>query len=66
MVTNILKEIRMQQYMMNKRKFCELIGVSEQQYARYENSIYQPSLEVVLRISKALEKNVNDIWKLMD
>ena len=64
MVTNKLKEIRMQQYMMNKKQFCELIGVVEQQYGRYEKSSYQPSLEVALKISKALNMTVNDIWNL--
>ena len=64
MVNNKLKKIRMQKYMMNKKQFCKLIGVVEQQYGRYENSSYQPSLEVALRISKALEMSVNDIWSL--
>ena len=66
MVTNELKKIRMQQYMMNKKQFCKLIGVVEQQYGRYENMTSQPSLEVALRISKALNMAVNDIWKLDD
>jgi len=56
----------MQQYMMNKKQFCQFIGVVEQQYGRYENMTSQPSLEVALRISKALNMTVNEIWKLND
>ena len=66
MVTNELKRIRMQQYMMNKKEFAELIQISEQQYYRYEGTASLPSLEVALRISKSLGKHVNDIWKLED
>ena len=62
MVLNELKKIRMQQYLMNKKEFAQLIGVSEQQYCRYEGASAQPSLEVALRISNALNKSVNEIW----
>lgn len=66
MVTNELKKIRMQQYLMNKKEFSEFLGVAEQQYCRYENMTSQPSLEIALRISTALSKSVNDIWKIND
>jgi DNA-binding XRE family transcriptional regulator len=64
MITNELKKLRMQKYMMNKKEFCHFIGVVEQQYGRYENMTSHPSLEVALRISKALDLTVNEIWKL--
>lgn len=66
MIENDLKKIRMQQYMMNKKEFASFLGVAEQQYCRYENKTSQPSLEVALRISLALGKSVNDIWRIME
>ena len=62
MISNNLKSIRMQTFMMNKKEFAKMVGVAEQQYCRYENSTSQPSLEVAIRISNALEQTVNEIW----
>ena len=64
MVTNVLKEIRMKQYMMNKKEFASMLEIAEQQYGRYENMSVVPSLEVALRVSCILDKPVNEIFKL--
>lgn len=66
MIKNSLKEIRMQEYMLNKRDFSKKLNIAEQQYLRYENLISTPSLEIALRISKELNKTVNEIWHLDD
>ena len=64
MVINDFKKIRMQEYMLNKKEFAGLLQVSEQQYCRYENMTTQPSLEVALKMSNALDKPVNSIWRI--
>jgi len=65
MLTNCLKKIRMQQFMMTKKEFAQFIGgVGESQYCRYEKSAAQPSLEVAIKISNALKKTVNEIWQI--
>ena len=62
MINNRLKNIRMQELMLNKKKFAELIGVAEQQYHRYESGAIIPSLEVCLRIANNLNRKIEDIW----
>lgn len=66
MVKNILKQLRMKEHMLNKKEFAEYLGVPELQYGRYENSYNQPSLEMALKISKKLNKTVNQIWFIED
>jgi DNA-binding XRE family transcriptional regulator len=62
MLENQLKQIRMQEYMMNRREFCTLLGINESQYSRYESGNAQPSLEVAIKVALALKKQVTDIW----
>jgi DNA-binding XRE family transcriptional regulator len=64
MIKNNLKEIRMKEYMLNKKEFAKMLDIAEQQYLRYENGITAPSLEVCLKIAKALSKKMDDIWHL--
>ena len=64
MLNNNLKKIRMTEYMLNKREFSKKLDISEQQYFRYENGQANPSLEIAIKISVCLNKNVNDIWFL--
>lgn len=66
MIKNNLKKIRMQEYMMNKREFANILDIAEQQYSRYENGQTIPSLEIALKISDSIRKNINDIWFLND
>ena len=66
MLTNNLKKIRMQQFMMSKKEFAQHVGVGEPQYCRYERRAAQPSLEIAIKISNALEKTVNEIWSIED
>jgi len=64
MLKNCLKEIRMQEYMLNRREFAQLISISERQYCRYERMEAQPSLEMAFQIAKILNRNVHDIWSI--
>lgn len=66
MLNNNLKKIRMQEYLMNKREFAKVLDIAEQQYSRYENGQTVPSLEIALKISNSIQKNINDIWFLND
>ena len=66
MLVNNLKKIRMQQFMMSKKEFAQYVGIGEPQFYRYERGAAQPSLEVAIKISNALEKSVNEIWKIYD
>ena len=62
MIKNRLKEIRMKEYMMNKKEFAKVLSIVEQQYLRYENGINMPSLEICFKISNTLSKKIDDIW----
>lgn len=62
-VKNRLKEIRMKEYMMNMTQFAEMLNINYKQYVKYEKGTV-PYLEVALRISKKLNKSVNEIFYL--
>ena len=66
MVKNKLKEIRMTKYMMNSNEFCKMIGISPSTYSQIENNKQQGNIETILKISKALNLKVEDIWYLED
>ena len=66
MVKNKLKEIRMTKYMMNSNEFCKMIGISPSTYSQIETNKQQGNIETILKISKALNLNVEDIWYLED
>lgn len=51
---------------MNKREFSKMLDIAEQQYSRYENGQSVPSLEIAIKISNSLQKNINDIWFISD
>ncbi|CUN67012.1 MULTISPECIES: helix-turn-helix transcriptional regulator [Clostridium] len=66
MVKNKLKEIRMTKYMMNSNEFCKMIGISPSTYSQIETNKQQGNIETILKISKALNLKVEDIWYLED
>jgi len=66
MVKNKLKEIRMKEYMMNSSEFCKVLGISISTYSKIESNKQQGNIETVLKISKALNRKVEDIWYLID
>ena len=66
MVKNRLKEIRMTKYMMNSNEFCKMIGISPSTYSQIETNKQQGNIETILKISKALNLEVEDIWYLED
>ena len=66
MVKNKLKEIRMTKYMINSNEFCKMIGISPSTYSQIETNKQQGNIETILKISKALNLKVEDIWYLED
>lgn len=66
MVKNILKEIRMREYMMNSSEFCKVLGISISTYSQIESNKQQGNIETILKISTALNRKVEDIWYLAD
>lgn len=66
MVKNKLKEIRMREYMMNSSEFCKVLGISISTYSQIESNKQQGNIETILKISKALNRKVEDIWYLID
>lgn len=66
MVKNKLKEIRMREYMMNSSEFCKILGISISTYSQIESNKQQGNIETILKISRALNRKVEDIWHLID
>lgn len=65
-VKNKLKEIRMKEYMMNQKEFCNMLEVSQSTYSSIESNKIQGNIENILAIAKALNRKVEDIWYLED
>jgi DNA-binding XRE family transcriptional regulator len=63
-VKNKLREIRMREYMMDQKEFSRMIGISNTTYNNIENNNVQGNIETILKISKALNKHVEEIWLL--
>lgn len=66
MVKNKLKEIRMREYMMNSKEFCKVIDIKANTYSQIEANKQQGNIETILKIAKALNRKVEDIWYLED
>ena len=66
MLNNNLKQIRMKEFMMNKKEFSTYLNVNESQYSRYELNNAQPSLEVAIKVSNKLTRQVTDIWYIIE
>ena len=64
MLKNRLKDIRMKEFLLNRREFARIINVSERQYCRYERMEAHPTLEVAFQIANILERKVDDIWSV--
>ena len=62
MITNRLKNIRMQEHMLGKKDFAKMLEIELTQYSRYESGKTLPSLEKAFEIAFKLEKSVTDIW----
>lgn len=65
-VRNRLKEIRMREYMMSQKEFIGLIGIDKSTYNSIELNKVQGNAETLLKIAKALNRRVEDIWYLED
>ena len=59
MLRNRLLDIRYE-YKMTQKKFAAFLGMSQQQYNRYETQVNQPNLETALKISYKIGIPVND------
>lgn len=64
MVKNRLKEIRMREYMMSAKEFCEILNIPESTYSKIESNKQQGNIETILKIAKALNRKVEEIWYL--
>jgi putative transcriptional regulator len=62
MVKNRLKVIRMQEYMMSQKEFCEVIGINTRTYSPLESNKVQGNIETILKIAKNLNRTIEDIW----
>ncbi|MDU6337849.1 helix-turn-helix transcriptional regulator [Clostridium sporogenes] len=66
MVKNRLKEIRMREYMMNQKEFCEqILKLSVSTYNPIEQNKAQGNIETILKIAKALNRSVEEIWYMV-
>lgn len=65
-VNNKLREIRMQEYLIDsKKEFAKLLDINYRQYSEYERGTV-PNSETMLKIAKKLNKPVEDIFYLVD
>lgn len=62
---NCIKELRKER-MLNQEEFAQAVGVSRQTIIAIENNKYNPTLELAMRLSKFLNKTVNELFELDD
>lgn len=63
MIKNHLKEIRMKEYMLNQKEFCEnILKVNIRTYNPIENNKVQGTIETAMNIARSLNKKIEDIW----
>lgn len=60
-VKNVIKKIRKQSN-MTQEKLSKLCGVARQTINSVENDKYDPTLELAFKISRALDKNVEEVF----
>lgn len=61
MIKNRLLQIRLQMGYRFQKDFAEYLGMSTYQYNRYEKNAVQPSVEILYRIAKKLNKTMEEI-----
>ncbi|MCT8976281.1 helix-turn-helix domain-containing protein [Clostridium sp. CX1] len=62
-IKNRLKEIRMREYMLNQKEFAEeILKISVFTYNPIESNKKQGNIETIFKISKALNRRIEDIW----
>ncbi|GAA0735807.1 helix-turn-helix transcriptional regulator [Clostridium oceanicum] len=66
MVRNRLKEIRMREYLMNQKEFSEkVLKLSLSTYNPIEQNKSQGNIETILKIAKALNRSIEEIWYMV-
>lgn len=65
MVKNRVKEIR-KDLEMSQGQLAVKSGVSVSTISEVENGTHQPSIEVALRLAKALKAPVGDVFQLLE
>lgn len=60
-IKNNLLEVRLQMGYKKQKDFAEFLGIHKYQYNRYENNEVQPSLEVMYKIAKKIDRHIEDI-----
>lgn len=64
-IKNKLKEIRMQEYLIDsKSEFARQLGVEIHTYIKWEAGKSTPNLEKALEVSKKLNRKIDEIWYL--
>ncbi|MDM0972537.1 helix-turn-helix domain-containing protein [Clostridium perfringens] len=63
-IKNKLREIRMKEFAMDSGRFAKELEVNLKTYSNWETNRSKPPLEEALRISKLLNRTVNEIWDI--
>jgi DNA-binding XRE family transcriptional regulator len=56
----------MREYMMTQTEFANMINIKRQDYNRIENNKKQVTIETALKISKKINKPVEEIFELLE
>lgn len=63
---NHLREYRMKGEGLTQQGLAELVGVSRQTIISIEKGKFRPSVELALRLARAFEASVEDLFSLKD
>ena len=63
---NNLREFRQQKECLTQTKLASMVGISERYYQKLENEESQPKIEIVLRLAKALDVEITDLFPMQE
>jgi len=65
-LTNRVRELRDANNRMTQQALAEIVGVSRQTIIAIEQGRYSPSLEVAMKIARAFDEPVEQIFRLAE
>lgn len=65
MIQNEIKKYRLEKE-ITQQQLADLTGVRRETIVRLEKQLYNPSLELAIRISDILEKDIRDLFSIKE
>ena len=64
LLTNCVRSLRQERTGLTQQALADQVGVTRQTIVAMESGVYTPSLALAIRIARAFDRNVEEIFKL--